>query len=221
VAGAGGFLAFSEAGLALWIGVVLVVLGIALIALVLTARSEKDQTGQEVRSVRQNEFERTGLDGPDAWTRDAVERHADQVLKRLREAEVAAEKVSEWKRISPDREETEKQAKQLEEERKRIAKDIGLDPETNSDPEVSSRSLAWLVDRLSQWQSAHDNVKELRKAEEEAESTSAGARQELNRLLSQYAQALAHACPLEFPGRQEARAGHCGSAGWDPESQPW
>jgi uncharacterized protein YhaN len=180
VAGAGGFLTVSEAGLVLWMGVVLIVLGAAVVAIVLRAQSGDSETGEEVRSIRQSEFERTGLDAPDAWTQDAVERHADQMLKRLREAEVAAEKASEWERLRPDREEAEKRAETLETERKRLAEEIGFNPD------VSSRSLAWLVDRLSQWQSAHEEVDGLRAAKEEAERTSENVSDDLSELLARY-----------------------------------
>jgi len=180
VTGAGGFLAVSEAGIASWMGIVLVVLGIVLIGVVLLTGSRNEQAGEDGRAVRRNEFERTGLGAPEAWTREAVETQADRLLKRLREAEVADQKASEWERLRPDREDAETKAEELETERKRLAEEIGLDPD------VSSRSLAWLVDRLSQWQSAYDDVERLRTAQADAESTSEDLAKTLTDLLSPY-----------------------------------
>jgi uncharacterized protein YhaN len=180
VASAGGFVALSAAGIVVWVGVALVVLGLILIGTIFVMRPRVREEDEEVRTLRENEFRRTGLDAPETWTRDSVERRADQLLKRLREAEVAKEKASEWKRLRPEREDAEERAEHLDTERKRIAKEIGFDPD------VSSRSLAWLVDRLSQWQSAYDEVQKLQSALDTAKDTTETTRGHLNKLLTPY-----------------------------------
>ncbi len=178
VAGSGLLLVVSGQGVALWVGPVLILLGGLVVVAEVVRRSESGGTDQ--RALYAQEFERVGLDAPGTWSREAVEQRADQLLDRLRTTAVAAEKQETWSRLRPRREEVEAKADDLAAERRRLAEDLGLDPD------VSSRSLSWLVDRLSQWQTAYDEREGTNAALQEAETEAEARRTRLNDLLAPY-----------------------------------
>lgn len=164
VAVAGMGLSVGGPGLAMWVGVGLVALAILLVVAewqrTSAPGSGKGASADDTRAMHREAFRRTGLSQPDPltetpWTRRAVESAADELLQRLRKAAVADEKTAEWNRLQPEQEEIERRARELQEERQRLAEEIGLRPD------LSSRSLLWLYNRLSQWQSAYDRKREL------------------------------------------------------------
>jgi len=129
-------------------------LGAIIVMLEVWRRSRSGDAGADARSTFEDEFRRTGLSVP-TWTREAVEEAADNLLNRVQAARLEKRKQSEWERLKPGLREARETGRTLEEERRRIADEIGLDPD------ISSRSLPWLVDRISQWQSAYDDRKRL------------------------------------------------------------
>lgn len=180
VASGGGLLLAIAPGPSRWLGAVLLFLGLLVDVVEWRRRSESPVQVQGRRSLHEEEFGRLGLDPPPAWDREAVERRADQLLGDLREAAVDAEKQDAWRRLRPQREELDAKAEELEAERERLASEVGLDPD------VSSRSLAWLLDRLSQWQTAYDEREGTRVALEEAEQAAEASRERLDALVRPY-----------------------------------
>lgn len=178
VAGLGILLLVIGAGVAAWLGPLLLLLGVLVVVADLLGSGTA--TASNRRSLHAQEFERMDLESPDAWDREAVERLADRLLDHLQEAAVRTEKQETWDRLRPKREEIEEKAEELREERTRLAREVGLDPD------VSSRTLAWLVDRLSRWQSAYDEWKGTQAALLEAEEEAASCRDRLEELLAPY-----------------------------------
>ena len=162
-----------------WLGVALVALAALLAVAGWKTRTTQGTTGS-AGGTHKKEFVRSGLEAPSAWTREGVEEHVDQLLKRLREAEVAAEKQSEWERTKPKLVELEEKMLTLNEERGRLAEEIGFDPD------ISSRALSWLLERLSKWQSVHDDVQGLSEALTTAEGGVDDLVDALNTLLAPY-----------------------------------
>ncbi len=132
------------------------------------------------RSLHEEEFSRLGLPEPSEWSREAVEDHSDALFKRLREAQVESERQETWTRLQPEYEGLSGTAEELKEERNRLAEEMGIEPD------VGSHSLFVLLERLSRWQAARDEVsaKEtaLSKAREQAEK----CRTRLNEALETY-----------------------------------
>ena len=163
-----------------WLGGALVVCAVLLIIGGWQVRVSEDTDRSNGGAAYREEFERTGVEEPAAWTRGSVEQHVDDLAKRFREAVVATEKQSEWKRTKPELDKLEKNKEALDEERERLVKEIGLEPDT------SSRSLAWLLDRLSQWQSAHNDVEAITSSLNEAQGNAKKRIDALNSLLTPY-----------------------------------
>nr|WP_272509658.1 AAA family ATPase [Salinibacter ruber] len=132
------------------------------------------------RSLHEEEFSHLGLPEPSEWSREAVEDRSDALFKRLREAQVESERQETWTRLQPEYEGLSGTAEELKEERKRLAEEMGIEPD------VGSHSLFVLLERLSRWQAAYDEVsaKEtaLGKAREQAEK----CRTRLNEALETY-----------------------------------
>ena len=147
----GGIAGLLTQGLALVLAIVAAVLGLVIVVLeLLRARGSKSQEEQaNDRASYQRNFQRTGLSAPE-WTRASVEETADHLLDELRHTAIEEAKVEERQRLKPEYEEAAEKEKALEEERKRLVKQLGLN--------VGSRSLVWLVDRLSIWQTAREQV---------------------------------------------------------------
>lgn len=180
VAGSGALLALLGSGPVTGIGVVLIALG-ALIAGAEwshRARTENEEGGQ--RALHETEYERLGLDGPGDWSQDAVEDLADVLLERLREAQVAAEKQQTWGRLQSEYGGLEARAEALEQERQRLAEEMGFDPD------VGSHSLSVLLDRLSRWQAARDELEAKRSALDTARDEAEKCRTRLNEALEEY-----------------------------------
>ena len=180
VAGAGAAAIATASGIMWWLGAALVVLAALLAVAGWKVRTSQGASSSMGSAARKKEFERTGLEAPSAWTGEGVERHVDYLLGRLREAEVSAEKRAEWERNEPELEELEEKKEALAKERERLAEAIGFDPG------LSSRSLSWLLDRLSQWQSAYDDVQGLENALSAAEGNAEKLVDALNSLLAPY-----------------------------------
>jgi len=178
VSGVGGGLWAVGASVPTGVAPVLLVLGACIVAIEVWRRSTRTSMASS-RAAHEDAYRRTGLDPVD-WSREAVEQKADRLLERVQAARLQEEKQSEWQRLRPLREEVEKTARSLAEERARIAEEVGLDPD------VSSRSLAYLVDRLSQWQSSYDEAERLRAKLEEAENTAAAQRAQLQSHVDPY-----------------------------------
>lgn len=180
VAGSGALLVLLGSGSMRGVGVVLVALG-ALIAAAewnRRARTKDEESGR--RALHEAEYERLGLDGPSDWSRDAVGELADALLDRLREAQVAVEKRQTWDRLQSEYEGIEARAEALEQERQRLAGEIGFDPD------VGSHSLSMLLDRLSRWQAAHDELEAKRLALDTARDEAEKCRARLNEALEEY-----------------------------------
>jgi len=154
-------------------------LGAIIVMLEVWRRSRSGGAGAGARSTFEDEFRRTGLSAP-TWTREAVEEAADDLLNRLQAARLEKRKQSEWERLKPGLREARETARELKNERRRIADEIGLDPD------VSSRSLPWLVDRITQWQSAYDDRKRLQSRLQTAEETVREQREQLANLVAPY-----------------------------------
>jgi len=185
IRGAGGLVVAAGAGLAVlgpglttWVGVALLGLGV----LILGAewrRSDAGGSPGDRRGLIEDEYRRLDLEGPDAWIREAVEAHADLLLRRLRAAAVAVEKRETWQRLRPEGD-LEAQAETLDRERTRLAEALGVEPD------VRSHSLSWLLGRLSRWQNAHDDLQSVRAALQAAREKAEALRSDLNDALAPY-----------------------------------
>ena len=172
VAVAGGALLLTGSGTSMIVGGLLVLLGALIAGAEWTRRSDVEEEPGGRRALHKSEFGRLGLEGPGEWSREAVETRADALLEQLREAEVATEKQETWERLQPKYEGLDDTADKLEQERARLAEEMGLDPD------VGSHSLFVLLERLSRWQAAYDDLgtkeEALEAAEKEAEDCRAG-----------------------------------------------
>lgn len=182
VLGAGGTLLVVGAGTVAAIGALLVLVGAGIGAAEWwRGRAGAGREGNDRRALHKQEFGRLGLRGPDDWSRAAVEAHSDELLERLREAQVAHEARQAWMRFQADREEIDDIAEQLEQQRKRLAEQIGIAPD------AGSHSLFVLLERLSRWQAAHDAVDACRAALAAAQAEAEACRTRLNAALEAYA----------------------------------
>lgn len=116
------------------------------------ASASPESKGEGQRSFHEEEFGRLGLSGPSEWSREAVEDRSDALFKRLREAQVESERQETWARLQSEYDGLSDTAEKLERERKRLAEEMGIEPD------VGSHSLFVLLKRLSRWQAAHDEV---------------------------------------------------------------
>ena len=178
--GSGGLLTLLGAGLATGVGVGLIILGVLIVVAEWRrgVQDGKDGTGQ--RALHAREYGRLDLESPADWSRDAVEEHADVLLDRLREAHVAAKKQETWDRFRSDFDDLDATEKKLEQERQRLAKELGFDPD------AGSLSLPVLLDRLSQWQRAYDDLDAKRAALKTAKDEADTCRDRLNEALEEY-----------------------------------
>ncbi len=180
VTGSGGLMVLFGAGLATGVGIGFIVLGL-LIAVVEWWRGVQNVEGEtDQRALHEREYERLGLEEPTDWSREAVEEHADALLNRLRNAHVAAEKQETWGRFESDFEDLDAAEEKLDEERQRLAEELGFDPE------VGSLSLPVLLERLTRWQSAYDEVDAKRAALKTAQDEAKTCRDRLNETLEEY-----------------------------------
>jgi uncharacterized protein YhaN len=180
VAVAGGALVLTGSGSTMIVGGLLILLGALIVGAEWTRRSDVKEAPGGRRALHETEFGRLGLEGPDEWSREAVENRADSLLGQLRKAEVATEKQETWERLQPKYEELEDTAEKLEEDRERLAEEMGLDPD------VGSHSLFVLLERLSRWQAAYDDLGAKEEALEVAREEAEGCRTRLNEALGDY-----------------------------------
>jgi uncharacterized protein YhaN len=180
VAVLGAVLWIAESGAPAGFGPALSGLGAIIVTLEVWRRTRSGGAAEtDARDAFEDEFRRTGLEPP-MWTRESVEEAADTLLDRLQTVRLENLKQSEWERLKPGLREARETARTLEEERRRIADEIGLDPD------LSSRSLPWLVDRISQWQSAYDDTKRLQAKLQAAQETVREQRERLAELVGPY-----------------------------------
>ena len=179
VAVLGAVLWIAESGAPAGFGPALSGLGSIIVTLEVWRRTRSGGATETDRDAFEDEFRRTGLEPP-VWTRASVEEAADTLLDRLQAVRLENLKQSEWERMKPGLREARETARTLEEERRRIAEEIGLDPD------LSSRSLPWLVDRISQWQSAYDDTKRLQAKLQAAQEKVQEHRERLAELVGPY-----------------------------------
>ena len=172
-------LAVVGPGLSTWVGIGLVALGVLILGAEWMRSSSAGGDTSDRRGLIEDEYRRLELEPPDAWTRAAVEAHADALLRRLRTAAVAVEKRDTWERLQPELD-LEERAEELARERTRLAKALGVEPD------VQSHTLSWLLDRLSRWQNAYDDLEGARAALEAARETREDLRAGLNEALAPY-----------------------------------
>jgi uncharacterized protein YhaN len=180
VTGSGGLLAVYGAGLSTTVGIGLVVLGVLIMVAEWHRGGQEGEEGRGRRPLHEQEYERLELEAPTEWERDAVERHADALLDRLRKAHVAAEKQDTWTRLESEYEDLDATEEKLEEERQRLAEELGFDPD------VGSLSLPVLLERLSRWQAAYDEVDAKQAALETATDEAERCRERLSDALEEY-----------------------------------
>ncbi|WP_157621538.1 ATP-binding protein [Salisaeta longa] len=171
-----GSFAYIAHGVSLWIATIAVVLGLLIIgADVLRARvSNAEAAARDDRSAYERNFERTGLATPQ-WTRAAVEKAADRLLDALRGAAVETAKIEEWERLAPEYKKLANREEKLKRERERLSERLGFN--------VGMRSLAWLVERLSEWQTAREEAEAAEAARDEARRLAQNALNNLNETL--------------------------------------
>ncbi|MFP4229034.1 MAG: AAA family ATPase [Salinivenus sp.] len=180
VAGSGGLLAVVGTGATAWVGIGLAVVGVVLVVAEWQRGGRGREAGGDRRALHEEEYERLELDAPADWARDAVEEHADALLDRLREAHVVVQKRDAWSRLESDYEALDATAETLEQERQRLAEELGIDPD------VGSHALPVLLERLTRWQHAHDELKATRAALETARDEAEKCRNRLNEALDEY-----------------------------------
>mgnify|MGYP006425515641 CR=1 FL=1 len=180
VAAAGGALVITGSGNSMIVGGLLILLGGLIAGAEWTRRTDLEEEPGGRRALHENEFSRLDLDGPGEWSREAVENRADALLEQLREAEVAVEKQETWERLQPKYEGLGDTAEKLEQERERLAEVIGLDPD------VGSHSLFVLLERLSRWQAAYDDLGAKEEALEAAQEEAEDCRTRLTEALADY-----------------------------------
>jgi DNA repair exonuclease SbcCD ATPase subunit len=180
VAGGGALLGLLGTGLATGFGIGLSVLGVLITAAEGWRGMRAGEEGSGQRALHEREYERLGLEEPADWSRGAVEEHADALLDRLRKAHVDAEKQDTWTRLQSEYEDLDTTEEKLEEERQRLAEELGFDLD------AGSLSLPVLLERLSRWQAASDEVDAKRAALETAKDEAEGCRERLNDALNEY-----------------------------------
>ncbi|WP_103016185.1 AAA family ATPase [Salinibacter ruber] len=180
VAGGGAFLGILGTGMVTGVGIGLAVLGVLIAAAEGWRRRQAGEESSGQRALHEREYERLGLDEPNDWSRSAVEEHADTLLDELRKAHVVAEKQDTWTRLQSEYEDLDATEEKLEEERQRLAEELGFDPD------VGSLSLPVLLDRLSRWQAAFDEVDAKQAALETAKDEAERCRERLNDALEEY-----------------------------------
>jgi energy-coupling factor transporter ATP-binding protein EcfA2 len=205
VAGSGGLLISLGTGLAIGVGVGLIVLGV-LIAGAEWRRGAQDEeeraTGRsDQRVLHEKEYERLGLEEPTDWSREAVEERVDALLGRLREAHVAAEEEETWGRYQSEFDDLDGREKKLDQERQRLAEELGVDPS------AGSFSLPVLFERLTRWQRAYDDVAGKREALNTAKEEAKTCRNRLNEALEEY-----NLGPIEDASGAEGAVSRLGSA---------
>jgi uncharacterized protein YhaN len=108
-------------------------------------------------------FERMGLEGPETWSAEAVQKRLDAIVKEWTGAHLEQAKAEEWTRQKAKRDKIDDQKEELDAEKEELVERLGVDPE------IEGHGLLWFVKRLGAWQDAYTKV-EAKDAEiEEAE----------------------------------------------------
>lgn len=181
VAGSGGLLILLGTGLTTGVGIGLIALGV----LIAGTERQRDVEGgaEEARDQRghyERQYERLGLEEPAAWSRDAVEKRADALLDQFRNAHVATEKQETWDRFESEYDDLDAREDELDQERQRLAEELGIEPG------AGSLSLPVLLERLTRWQHACDDLDAKRAALEAAREEAEKCRVRLNETLEEY-----------------------------------
>ncbi|MEX2526465.1 MAG: AAA family ATPase [Gemmatimonadota bacterium] len=119
-----------------------------LVLLFLWWRTKPTEHGAAARATYERDFQRTGLDAPPNWEREAVEAYLDRLEDDVAAAKLASEREQQRIKLAPDRETLEQRATQLAEDIATAANDLGVQLD------VGPRSFSWFVRNLGAWQEA-------------------------------------------------------------------
>jgi len=174
----GGGLTGWTPGVPLWVGAGLIVLGVLIVGAEWADASDSSDAGNR-RALIEDEYRRLDLDPPAEWSREAVQQRADALLKHLRTAAITAEKREAWKHLQSEVD-LDQRAEALNRERTRLAETLGMEPD------VGAHSLSWLLDRLSRWQKAYDDLAAARAGLSTAKQAAEAVRTQLDDGLTAY-----------------------------------
>lgn len=153
----------ATGGAVLGWAVVAVGLALAIVIYVLGRSTAPDTRRPGVRE----RFERLGLEGPETWSVEPVQRRLDSLLQDWTDAKIEKAKADEWSRRKSERDQIEEKKKELAEQKEELTAEIGVDPD------IDGHSLLWFVQRLGAWQKAHTDLQakgeELKEAKAQAE----------------------------------------------------
>lgn len=99
--------------------------------------------------VHRREFLLTGIDQPQRWTPQDVQKHIDTLDRMVAEVELQEERNKLWHdRYESEQKKLEQQSEDLDKRRLELASELGMSPDTGE------AKLAWLVQTLRRWKSA-------------------------------------------------------------------
>jgi DNA repair exonuclease SbcCD ATPase subunit len=132
------------------------------------------------RAVHRDEFLRTGVEGPPAWTEEAVAETIDRLAHELAEASLEEERTRERKALESTRQELARLQADLDRRRDETTSRIGIEPRCDD---------VWLhaiVNAVSRWQAASAEAASVQAAMGVAEREYDGQRRALHRALAEY-----------------------------------
>ncbi len=140
--------------LAVLVHPVFLVLAVVAIVIVFARRKPQPSTMEQQAAYLRQEYQKLGIDQPIRWTADEMEKLADQLADRFRQAVIDDEKATRWASLQSDRDRVEQLRLAAEAEQACLQEAFGLHPI------VDSASLALLANSLANWQSADGRVQE-------------------------------------------------------------
>jgi DNA repair exonuclease SbcCD ATPase subunit len=177
---AGGALLVAQ-GTATVGGLLLVGLGLVTISTGFSLHGRGADSGEEMRALHRQEFGQMDVDDPFAWTRESVVQRMRTLANDWARAVFEERKADERDRLRIEREELHRTHDTLADERESLADRIGLSPDT-----TGSRTLRWIVERLSRWQTLHEKRAATAEAVEAAEAHGQDRRDAVAELVAPY-----------------------------------
>lgn len=162
-------------------GLILLGVGLLTVSAGFFLRERGSISGDQVRATHRQAFERMDVDAPETWTREAVVQRMQRLAAEWARAMFEETKADERDRLRSDREELRRKQKALEEQRTDIARQIGVSPDTSG-----SRTLRWIVERLSRWQTLHEKHRAKDAAVDAADAHREECRQAVAELVAPY-----------------------------------
>lgn len=153
---------------------------LALVVLGMTHKSSRADGQTDLTGAHRQEYNRTGLAPPEAWTPDAVADQLDELTEGLVAARTEASRTERRKELQRQLKELATKEQQHQTESKGLAERLGIPDD------ASAGELLWTATTIMQWQKAQSDLDAIKKALDEATTQRDEALDNLNESLNEY-----------------------------------